>query len=442
MGATSFLRRLFGRTREGIDPQVSDLMALCETLLGVRGEISGAALAREALAHYVALGERQREAFFDVLAKDYSPAPEIIGRAADAYRFDPTPDNLIRLQDSVEPARQELFRRLNMAPGATAALIEMRRFALDGMAQHPQWRVIDNDLLHLLRSWFNRGFLKLERIDWHTSAIVLEKLIQYEAVHAIQGWGDLRRRLEADRRCFAFFHPQLPDEPLIFIEVALTRGMSARVQPLLEIGSSVAAGAAADCAMFYSITNCQEGLRGISFGNLLIKQVVAELKREFPHLRTFATLSPIPGFRRWLDKTRLQLALGPEGEGRLALLARIEQPGWHAREVPEPLANLLLQLCAWYLVHAKKGGEPADAVARFHLGNGAALERLNWLGDTSESGMARSAGMMVNYVYRLADVERNHERYFRQHLVVASRALLKLARECPLTAPPAGDEER
>ena len=409
-------------------------MSLCESLLGERGETSGAALAREALSAYVALDTRCRDEFFDVLARDYSPAPDDVGRAADAYRFDPTPEHLIRLQEAIEPPRQELFRRLNVAPGATAVLIEMRRLVLAGEAKHPQWRVIDADLLHLLRSWFNRGFLKLDRIDWHTSAIVLEKLIQYEAVHAIQGWGDLRRRLEADRRCFAFFHPQLPDEPIIFIEVALTRGMSAHVQPLLDVGASVDTGTGADSAMFYSITNCQEGLRGISFGNLLIKQVAEELKREFPHLRTFATLSPIPGFRRWLDKTRVRLAMGAEGEERLALLAPMEQPGWPQREVPEALAQLLLQLCAWYLLHAKKGAEPLDAVARFHLGNGAALERLNWLGDTSEQGMQRSAGMMVNYVYRLDDVERNHERYFGQHLVVASRAIGKLARACPLAA--------
>jgi len=437
VSASSFLRRLFSRNRAGIDQRTGYLLSLCESLLGERGETSGQALAREALAVYKTLDERCRAEFFDILAKDYSPDPEIVGRAADAYRLHPTPEHLVRLQKTVEPARQELFRRLNMAPGATAALIEMRRHVLEDEAQHPHWMVIDADLLHLLRSWFNRGFLRLERIDWHTSAIVLEKLIEYEAVHAIQGWRDLRRRLEADRRCFAFFHPQLPDEPLIFIEVALTRGMSAHVQPLLEIGSSVETAEEADSAMFYSITNCQEGLRGISFGNLLIKQVVAELKREFPHLRTFATLSPVPGFRRWLDKTRVRLARGSEGEKRLALLERIERPEWHKREVPASLMQLLLQLGAWYLLNAKKGEEPMDAVARFHLGNGAALERLNWLGDTSESGMARSAGMMVNYVYRLGDVERNHERYFKQHLVVASRALGRLARECPLAAPAA-----
>lgn len=436
MSASSFLRRLFGRDPEGAPLQVGDLVSLCKSLLSERGEIAGVALARNVLAHYQELRESEREAFFDALATNFSPSPESVGAAADAYRADPTPEHLILLQEVAQSARPELFRRLNAAPGATAALVEMRRLVLKGVSMHPHWKAIDNDLLQLLRSWFNRGFLRLEKIDWHTPAIVLEKLMQYEAVHAIQGWGDLRRRLEADRRCFAFFHPQMPDEPLVFIEVALTRGMSACVQPLLEIGSSVSSGGEADSAIFYSITNCQDGLRGISFGNLLIKQVAEELKREFPQLRTFATLSPIPGFRRWLDESREQFGVGPHGEERLALLRRLDEPGWHQHEVPESLANLLLQLCAWYLVHAKQGVEPADRVARFHLGNGAALERLNWLGDTSDAGLTRSAGIMANYGYRLSDVERNHERYFRQHVVVASRAVAKLARECPIASQP------
>ena len=437
MIASSFLRRLLGRMRPGIDQRTQHLVSLCEALLGERGEVSGAVLARDALAAYQALDERGREEFFDILGSEFAPSPEAIGEAADAYRYDPTPENLIQLQELIDSARQELFRRLNMAPGGTEALVAMRGELLRGLKKHPNWRAIDADLLHLFRSWFNRGFLRLERIDWRTSAIVLEKLIQYEAVHAVQGWRDLRRRLEGNRRCFAFFHPQLRDEPLIFIEVALTRGVSAQVQPLLDVNSPVAAPAQADCAIFYSITNCQEGLRGTSFGNLLIKQVAEDLKREFQHLRTFATLSPIPGFRRWLEKadTRVQLAKGPEGEARLAQLSRIEEPGWHTGEVPEPLQKLLMRLCAWYLLHAKHGAEPLDRVSRFHLGNGAALERLNWLGDTSESGMARSAGMMVNYVYRLEDVERNHERYFAEDAVVASRAVEKLARKCPLAAP-------
>ena len=389
-------------------------------------------LAREALESYKALDEHGRNQFFDLLARDYSPVPEAVRQSAIAYQADPSPQNLARLQAAVEPLRRELFRRLNMAPGGTAVLVEMRKELLKGLRTNPQRQVIDSDLLHLFGEWFNRGFLRLERIDWRTPAIVLEKLSEYEAVHAIQGWRDLRRRLEADRRCFGFFHPQLPDEPIIFIEVALTRSMSAQIQPLLDVGSPVMP-ANCDCAMFYSITNCQEGLRGISFGNLLIKQVAEELRREFPHLRRFATLSPVPGFRRWLEQKR------DERPKELAPLARLAQPDWHLGEVSDALQRMLLRLCAYYLVFAKQEGsanaEPLDPVARFHLGNGAALERLNWMGDVSEAGMARSAGLMVNYVYWLNEVERNHERYFREHLITASPAVEKLARECVLATP-------
>ncbi|HEX9184669.1 MAG TPA: malonyl-CoA decarboxylase family protein, partial [Burkholderiales bacterium] len=333
----------------------------------------------------------------------------------------------------VEPVRQELFRRLNFAPGGTAALVELRRHLLHGLPEHPAWQSVDADLLHLLRSWFNRGFLRMERIDWRTPALLLEKLIAYEAVHAIQGWPDLRRRLQADRRCFAFFHPSLPDEPLIFIEVALTRRVSGEVQSLLAPDVPVADPRSARCAIFYSITNCQEGLRGVSFGNFLIKQVAEDLKQEFPRLRAFATLSPIPGFRTWLDGVRGRIAAGPSGEARLALLARLDGPAW--QQAPdEGLRHLLLTLCAYYLLYAKHGREPLDAVSRFHLGNGASLERLNWMGDNSPPGIRRSAGMMVNYLYRLDHVERNHERFVNEHVVVAARRVHKLARECPLAA--------
>ncbi len=418
MSATSFLRKLLGRGQGGLERRTHELLELCDSLLSESGEYASTAIAHDAMAAYQGLDERCREQFFDALAQQYSPSPDMVIAAANAYQAEPSPENLIKLQDAAEPARQELFRRLNTVPGGTATLVEMRKVLLNGLRAHPQWRVIDADLRHLLRSWFNRGFLKLERIDWRTSALVLEKLTQYEAVHAVQSWQDLRRRLESDRRCFAFFHPQLPEEPIIFIEVALTRGMSAHVQPLLDIRSPVATPMNADCAMFYSITNCQEGLRGISFGNLLVKQVAENLKREFPHLRRFATLSPIPGFRRWLEKVADK-----------ELLSKIEDPAWHLGEVPEALEKTLTRLCAHYLLNAKQGAEPLDAVARFHLGNGASLERLNWMGDSSEQGMARSAGLMVNYVYWLAEVERNHERYFREHTIVASPLIEKLARE-------------
>ncbi|HSA90158.1 MAG TPA: malonyl-CoA decarboxylase [Burkholderiales bacterium] len=412
-GTWDSLRRLIGGKPESVDRPAQRLCALSGALLSESGEYASSALAQETLSAYQALDESGRREFFDVLARDYSPSPEAVASAARAYQADPSADNLIRLQQSVEAPRQELFRRLNMAPGGTAGLVEMRGWLLRRLKENPQWRLVDSDLTHLLRSWFNRGFLRLERIDWHTPAAVLEKLIQYEAVHAIDGWRGLHRRLEADRRCFAFFHPQLPDEPIIFIEVALTQGMATSVQPLLAVETPVASPVDSDWAMFYSITNCQEGLRGISFGNLLIKQVAEELERELPQLKRFATLSPIPGFRRWLDRQRG------------------ERPG-------ELESVELMRFCAYYLLRAKQDREPLDPVARFHLGNGASLERLNWMGDTSPAGMARSAGLMVNYEYRLNELERNHERYWRGQRIAASSQVEKLARECTLAAPAEG----
>ena len=402
-------------------------IALCHGLLSERGEVSGARAAREALAAYDALDDAARDLFFDMLVSEFSPDPGIVARFADAYRREPSQDNLIQLVRAVEPPRQELFRRLNMAPGGTAALVALRRRVLDALGDHTQWAGIEADLAHLLSSWFNRGFLVLQRIDWRTPALVLEKLIQYEAVHEMQGWNDLRRRLGADRRCYAFFHPALPDEPLIFIEVALTRGMSDKVQPLLDPDSPAIVAESANCAMFYSITNCQPGLRGISFGNLLIKQVAEDLGREFPRLRTFATLSPVPGFREWLDAT------AREHEALAPLAARLDVPDvYNDGATVAELQHDLPRLCAYYLLNAKNGQEPLDSVERFHLGNGARLERVNWLADPSAAGWQRSAGMMVNYVYRLDDVERNHEAYATDHKVVATRAIEKLANESPL----------
>jgi malonyl-CoA decarboxylase len=427
MRSPAFIKRLFApaaKTGSRPDRHTRRTVALCHALLSGRGEASGDALARDALAAYRMLSGPALTAFFDVLAEEFSPDPEAVGEAADAYRKDASQANLIQLQHVVEPPRQELFRRLNRANGGTAALVEMRRRLLRDLKTQAHWAGIDADMSHLLSSWFNRGFLALQRIDWRTPALVLEKLMQYEAVHEIQGWRDLRRRLESDRRCFAFFHPALPDEPIIFIEVALTKGMSEQVQPLLDPDSPVVDPSGADTAVFYSITNCQEGLRGISFGNFLIKQVAEDLGREFPRVKTFATLSPIPGFRKWLADTAATHAELAEFAGALA------EPDWFQRAGPgSRLRTELMRLCAYYLQHAKHEGEPLDAVARFHLGNGARMERLNWLADSSKAGMARAAGLMVNYVYRLKDVERNHEVYANQHLVVVSPGLSMLARE-------------
>ncbi len=441
MDKPNFLKRLFGESaRKSGTPSTADarkarrVIARCHALLSERGEASGASLAREALAAYHLLEDTNLEAFFDQLAEEFSPDPEAVGRAAEAYRDDPSPRNLIKLQETVEAPRQELFRRLNAAPGGTLTLVQMRRRLLVGLKNHPQWAGNDADLSHLLSSWFNRGFLTLQRIDWRTSAVVLEKLIQYEAVHQIQGWDDLRRRLQADRRCYAFFHPALPEEPVIFIEVALTRGVSAKAQALLDPASPITDLTRAGCAIFYSITNCQEGLRGISFGNFLIKQVAEDLGREFPRVKTFATLSPIPGFRKWLASDAARLS--GEAQAKVApLLERMGDPRWlDDKDLTAALQQPLTQLCAYYLLRAKQGEEPLDPVSRFHLSNGARMDRINWMGDTSEAGMFRSAGLMVNYVYRLADVERNHEAYVKEHKVIASSRLESLARDAPLSS--------
>ena len=427
------LRRLIGPRTASPSPQrdVRTLVAQCETLLTERGEFSGRRLATDALLAYAMLDAESRELFFDHLVKDFSPSADALSRAAETYRAEPTQDHLIQLQTAVEPPRQELFRRLNQGEGGTAVLVEMRKHLLATLSKHPERAGVDADLSHLFRSWFNRGFLFLQRIDWGTSALILERLIEYEAVHQINGWSDLRRRLDADRRCYGFFHPALPNQPVIFIEIALVKGLPAKVQPLLDPKAPVLDPATADCAAFYSITNCHEGLRGVSFGNMLIKQVVEELRRDFPKLKTFATVSPVSGFADWLTRTSPALTID---ERRPTLLRKVlDKFRGAADQADEPevapgIERELSRLCASYLMYAKrKGTLPLDPVARFHLANGARLERLNWMGDTSPAGLARSLGFTVNYVYRLADVERNHEAYAKDHVVAASSEFRNLA---------------
>ena len=423
----SFVHRIDSRSSNPIRDARS-VIGICQSLQSARGEVSGAALATELFQAYESLDSAAREAFFDLLVTEFSPNPVEVGRAADMYRADPSQANFVRLQAAVEPPRQELFRRFNLAQGGITVLVGMRRQLLKTLGAHPDRAGVDADLTHLFRSWFNRGFLFLQRIEWRTSALVLERLIEYEAVHQIQGWRDLRRRLEADRRCYAFFHPALPDEPLIFIEAALARGMPAKVQPLLDPEATIVDPAGADCAVFYSITNCQEGLRGVSFGNFLIKQVAEELGRAFPQLKTFATLSPVPGLGEWMmnGDYPLRVADHPTAIRKIIEKLRGGQP-------PEPLIGPAIQvelsrLCAYYLMYARRGKAPLDPVARFHLANGARLERLNWMGDTSPAGLTRSLGFTVNYVYQLADVERNHETYAKAYGITASREFQRLAR--------------
>jgi len=410
--------------------RVTRLADLCHALIAEQGEPSSAALAMEALSVYARLDDTGHAEFFDVLAREFAPDPDAVLRAIDAYRSAPNPQTLSALERVVEAPRQELFRRLNMAPGGTAALVEMRGRILPTLKVKPELQPVERDLAHLLRSWFNRGFITLQRIDWHTPAHVLEKLIRYEAVHEINGWDDLRRRLAADRRCFAFFHPALPDEPLIFVEVALVKGLAASVQPLLDPQREVADPDRADTAIFYSISDCQPGLHGISFGNFLIKQVAAELEAELRKVKTFATLSPVPGFRAWLEGNLPQLTALAGGVKLAAWLEKSRGQAARRSVLPgDELRELLLQLCALYLTRVHRNDDrPADAVARFHLRNGARLERVNWAADTSARGIAQSAGIMVNYLYELDEVERNHEAYVNEGRVTASRRVEALAR--------------
>jgi malonyl-CoA decarboxylase len=397
-------------------------------LLSERAEVSGRHLAVEALVMYSRLQGEALEHFLDLLAETFAPDERRIEGAIDAYRAQPGDATLAELQMAVESPRLELFRRLNVAPMATGALIDLRRKVRDTLKEHPDRSGIDRDLAHLFRSWFNRGFLVLRQIDWHSSAVVLEKLIAYEAVHQIRDWHDLRRRLQEDRRCYAFFHPALPDEPLIFVEVALTRGMAGRVEPLLDADAPVGDVPRANAAIFYSITNCQAGLHGISFGNSLIKQVVEDLGRDLPGIRIFASLSPMPGFCRWLKTESNSTHLSPELRQHLQAL---ETPDSAAAAVPSALKPEVLNLGARYLLLAKDQRRPVDSVARFHLANGARAERLNWMADASDQGLRQSLGLMVNYRYIVADLERNHEAFVRDGRIAASRQLQMIAATAP-----------
>lgn len=402
------------------------LESLGRGLLSGRGEASGVALARQLLDLYDRSPTSDRVEFFHLLARSFDPDLTQIQTAWEAYQQDASPAHLQDLLAAVEPPRQELFRRLNLAPGGTAALVAMREDLIKHGGKDDQLRKVDDDFAHLFGSWFNRGFLVLRHIDWSSPADILERIIRYEAVHEIQGWAELRRRVQpTDRRCFGFFHPSLIDEPLIFVEVALTREPAASIQSLLAEERQVLPAGEATTAVFYSISNCQLGLRGVSFGNFLIKQVVEELSRELPALRTFVTLSPAPGFGSWVR--RVLEEPGQAGLGGLEpeALEALRTPGWHTDpDMAERAKPVLLSLAAAYYLGAKNsGGKPLDPVARFHLGNGARLERLNWLGDTSPKGLREAYGLMVNYLYDLRFIEANHEAFANESTVVASDAV-------------------
>jgi len=441
-----------GRELLGLDSSevnTTDLKALCQQLLIGHGEASGIALAQEILQSYQRMERDEKLTFFHMLDEEFKPDLDQIQTAMSNYQASSSAEDLIALNTAVEAPRQELFRRLNMAPNGTACLVSLRADLLKTLRGHPSLKSVDADLKHLLSSWFNRGFLQLSRIDWHSPAHILEKLINYESVHEIQGWDDLRRRLMNDRRCFAFFHPAMPDEPLIFVEVAFVNGLSHEVGSLLDPKAAVLDPRQADTAIFYSINNTQAGLRGISFGNFLIKQVLTELSNEFPSLKISSTLSPLPTFaaaiHRWLKDNDMlpqhaefddilehnsavlreistPLNIDPEQDDKLILAMLIEH---HLDKDNSRLATILSELALSYLTYPRDNDKLPDPVAMFHLSNGARLERLNPFADMSTSGVSSSFGMMVNYLYDLSDVEKNHEAFVSRGKIMMSDNLYK-----------------
>jgi len=414
------------------------------------GEVSARGRAAALGRSYLALNAEGRKRFLRILADEFGTdrasvdaAMAAVATAADLSARTKAEQ---ALRTALESPRQKLLTQFNALPEGVKFLVDMRAELLGLTKNDPAMAGLENDLKELLDSWFDVGFLTLERITWRSPALVLEKIMAYEAVHAIQGWRDLKNRLDSDRRLYAFFHPRMPDEPLIFVEVALVDGMAGNVRELLDENAPVGDPDKADTAIFYSINNAQKGLVGISFGNFLIKKVVDSLSHEFPNLKTFATLSPIPGFRSWLDDriaatgeaSLLQptdqkiLAAASKVLGAEASLKAILAASWQDdAALAVQLRPLLSRLCVRYLGE-KKGSNPGralDPVAHFHLTNGARIERLNWLGDVSAKGLAQSAGMMINYLYKLTEIDANHEAYRGQGKIIMSSGVKGLGKE-------------
>ena len=406
------LSSLFDR-KLGLANRVEDdnkpIDELCQALLSSRGDVSGMSLAQLILDRYADLDDDDKLAWFLLLANDMDVPAEVAIAAIKAYQDAPSAKNYEAMTAAVEPARLQLIRRLNQTHDATAKLVAMREDLIRFLPEHSDLGKLNVDFKHLFASWFNRGFLVLRPINWSSPAHILEKIITYESVHEIENWDDLRRRLQPDdRRCFAFFHPAMPDEPLIFVEVALTKGTPNSIQSVLLENRDAMAAEKADTAAFYSISNCQAGLAGISFGNSLIKTVVQHLLRELPQIRNFVTLSPIPGLVKWLRET--------------------------GNFDADATAETHMQLAAHYLLNAKHHrGQPHDPVARFHLNNGALVGAVHANADKSKNGMAQSCGVMVNYRYDLSRISENHEAFANQQTVIAEKSVKTLAAEIEIT---------
>ncbi len=397
------------------------------------GEVSARTRAA-ALAHtYLQLDDIGRKAFLKLISLEFGPDPARVAVAHEAYQAAVSSDGQwdaeAELRAALRSARIRILTQFNAIPQGVKFLVDLRADLLRYLDAEPGLAPLDRELESRLAAWFDVGFLELQRITWNSPAALLEKLIQYEAVHAIRSWTDLKNRLDSDRRLYAFFHPRMPMEPLIFVEVALTDRLADSIQALLDEQAPVFDAQRADTAIFYSISNTQAGLRGVSFGNFLLKRVIDDLQRDFPKLRHFATLSPLPGFAAWVRKNPAELA----AEGLEFDATALATGAWTAdATVVRRINEALAELAARYLTLAKAGrGDgrlPLDPVARFHLGNGASIERINPLGDNSAKGLQQSFGVMVNYLYDLDELEQNVENFACEGSIATSAAVRRLAR--------------
>ena len=425
---------------------VAQMRELLEASRAQRGgETSARARAEQIAAIYRGADSAQRATILNLITREFAPDRDALDAALGAMQSAANATELSRaeaqLRLALDAPRARFFTQFNLIPEGVKFLVDLRHDLLGLLARDPSLEVLQVELDGLLASWFDPGFLELQRISWHSPALILEKLIAYEAVHPIESWNDLRNRLDTDRRCYAFFHPRMPNEPLIFVEIALVKGVPANVQLLLDQKAPVHDPQAADTAVFYSISNTQRGLRGISLGNLLLKRVIEDLRRDLPQLKVFATLSPLSGFRKWLEPAAAQDAtlLAPADAVKLArvlgidareapLAAALARPDWASdAKLAEALREPMEKLCARYLLKEKSGGQPLDPVANFHLNNGARVQGLFWLADPSARGMRQSYAMMVSYRYDPEEVDRNHERFLHNGQIAASPRVLRLA---------------
>lgn len=435
MSRISFLQDLLSSvfTREEQDEAGLDqrsMSELCDALMSEQGEMSGNRLAHSLISRFEHSDTESQQAFFELLLERYDINANHAVRAAQRYAEENTAANLAILMDSVEPRRKELLRRLNRIPGATGQLVRMRESLRSMISDQSDLARVDLDFERLFNAWFNRGFLVLREIDWHTPANVLEKIIAYEAVHAINDWDALRSRLQPpDRKCFAFFHPAMLDEPLIFVEVALMNSDPTSIQDVLSDERTVLETADATTAVFYSISNCQRGLAGVSFGNFLIKQVAKELSTLLPQLSVFRTLSPVPGLMSWVNEFGADSQTSEQlyEHGEAMRLAQNIASGDATLPLEDEDSQKLAAMVAHFLTHESRADhQPQDLVARFHLGNGASLDQILPAADTSAKGAAQSASVMVSYLYDLDKVIENHEAYARQRSVIRSEMVDRL----------------